>query len=146
MKSASTGRRNNAAVIDTNVFVSAVLGHALQAILDNWQAGSFALIVSDEIIQEYLGVLRRPKFHLTPEIIDPIMAQIFQQAEFVTPDTPVDMIKADPSDNKFIEAAIQGQAAYIVSGDNHLLELQSYEGVKIITAREFLSLLEGESR
>lgn len=129
-------------VIDTNVFVSAVLGSTLQEIFDLWLVGSFELIVSNEIVQEYLGVLRRPKFHLTTDIIDPIMAQIFQRAEFVTSETSIDIIKADPSDNKFLEAAIAGQAVYIVSGDSHLLELESFQGVKILTAREFLSLVE----
>lgn len=129
-------------VLDTNVFVSAVLGRTLQTIFDHWQTGSFVLIVSNEIIREYLGVLRRPKFHLTPEIIDPIMAQIFQQAEFVTPDMHIKIIETDPSDNKFLEAAIFGQAQYVVSGDNHLLELKSYKGVSVITAREFISTLE----
>jgi len=129
-------------VIDTNVFVSAVLGNTLQAIFDYWLAGSFVLIVSNEIVQEYLGVLRRPKFHLTAEIIDPIMAQIFQRAEFVTSETQIDIIRTDPSDNKFLEAALAGQAVYIVSGDSHLLELESYHRVQIITARVFLSLLD----
>lgn len=125
-------------VLDTNVFISAILGHALGAILEHWRAGSYVLIVGNEIVQEYLGVLRRPKFHLNAEIIDPIMAQIFQRAEFVTPDIQIDIIKSDPNDNKFLEAALAGQAIYVVSGDKHLLELESYQGIRVITAREFL--------
>jgi len=132
-------------VLDTNVFVSVVLGHTLQAIFDYWLAGSFVLIVSNDIVQEYLGVLRRPKFRLTSEIIDPIISQMFQRAEFVTPDTYIHVIEADPSDNKFLEAALTGQATYIVSDDKHLLELKSYKNVRIISARDFLSQLSKES-
>jgi len=129
-------------VLDTNVFVSAVLGRTLQILFDHWRSGAFILVVSDEIVQEYLGVLRRPKFKLTSEIIDPIMAQIFQLAEFVTPDVHIQIVQADPSDNKFLEAAFTGQATYIVSGDNHLLDLKSYQGIAVVTPREFLSILD----
>lgn len=73
------------------------------------------------------------------------MAQIFQRAEFVTPDTQINIIENDPSDNKFLEAALAGQAIYVVSGDKHLLELGSYQGVRMITARKFLSYLDKET-
>ncbi len=129
-------------VLDTNVFVSAILGRTLQGVLDHWRSGSYIIVVSDEIVREYLGVLRRPKFRLTSEIIDPIMAQLFQQAEFVVPGAPIHVIRADPSDNKFLEAAVAGHATYIVSGDHHLLEMKSYRRITIVTAREFLSVLE----
>jgi putative PIN family toxin of toxin-antitoxin system len=132
-------------VLDTNVFVSAVLGPTLQSILAYWRSGTFTLIVSDEIVQEYLGVLRRPKFRLTPEIIDPIMAQIFQLADFVAPDVSIHAVQADPSDNKFLEVALAGKAIYIVSGDNHLLDIKAYQDIRILTAREFISILEQAS-
>ena len=50
-------------VVDTNVFVSAVLGYALQPLFDHWRAGTFVLVVSDEIVREYLplgGIRARP--------------------------------------------------------------------------------------
>jgi putative PIN family toxin of toxin-antitoxin system len=129
------------AVLDTNVFVSAVLGHSLGIILEHWKNDDFVLIVTDEIVREYWDVLRRPKFGLSVQIIDPIMAQVFQQAEFVLPDAPINMIEADPSDNKFLEAAITGDANLVVSGDEHLLNLKSFRGISIVTAREFIAFL-----
>jgi uncharacterized protein len=106
-------------VLDTNVFVSALLGGSLQVLLIRWGAGSFELIVSDEIVQEYLGVLRRPKFDLPSEVVDPIMAQIFNRAEFVTPDEHIEVVVSAPNDNKFLEAAVAGEVEYLVSGDSH---------------------------
>ncbi|MCX6053883.1 MAG: hypothetical protein NTZ74_03015 [Chloroflexi bacterium] len=47
----------------------------------------------------------------------------------------------DPSDNKFLEATLQGNAIYVVSGDSHLLELKTFRGISIITAREFVERL-----
>lgn len=129
-------------VLDTNVFVSAILGRSLQSLFEYWLTNKFTLIVSDEIVQEYYGVLKRPKFKLSSEIIDPIFAQIFLYAEFVTPEQFYDAIESDPSDNKFLDAAIAGQAEFIVSGDKHLLDLELFEGVSIISARQFLTVLE----
>ncbi len=129
-------------VLDTNVFVSAILGRSLHSLFDYWLTNKFTLIVSDEIVQEYYGVLKRPKFKLPSEILDPIFAQIFQLAEFVTPENFYEVILTDPSDNKFLEAAIAGHAEYLISGDKHLLDLTVFEGIAIINARQFIMLLE----
>ena len=51
------------------------------------------------------------------------------------------VVEADPTDNKFLEAALFGEADYIVSGDSHLLELKTFRGISILTAREFIKQL-----
>ncbi len=51
----------------------------------------------------------------------------------------IDTIKVDPSDNAFLECAVDGRADYIVSGDRHLLGLGTYRGIQIISPREFLA-------
>ncbi len=51
-------------------------------------------------------------------------------------------MQEDPSDNKFLECAIEGKADYLVSGDNHLLKLKEFEKVKIISVTDFLSIIE----
>lgn len=48
---------------------------------------------------------------------------------------------ADPDDNKFLECAIAGGADYIVSGDAHLVEMEEYRGIQILTPAEFLVVL-----
>lgn len=63
----------------------------------------------------------------------------------VTPQEKITAILSDPGDNKFLEAAVAGKAAAIVSGEHHLLELGSYAGIPILTAQEFLDWLEAES-
>jgi len=86
-------------------------------------------------------VLNRPKFRLEQSIIDRIVRYLYQFSEFVVPEEKIQIVKADPNDDKFIEAAVAGGAEYIISGDNHLLGLGSYRGISIITGREFLDLL-----
>jgi predicted nucleic acid-binding protein len=53
----------------------------------------------------------------------------------------VTAVEADPSDNKFLEAALEGKAIYLVSGDNHLLDLKTFRGILILTARDFIERL-----
>jgi uncharacterized protein len=128
-------------VLDTNIFISAVLGGRLGIIIDEWKAGKFKLIVTDAIAREYLEVINRPKFKIPQDEIIAASDYLLQLAEFVTPEEEILVIVADPTDNKFLEAAIAGKVDYIVSGDNHLLEVVSFRNIPIITAREFISLL-----
>ena len=51
-------------------------------------------------------------------------------------------VTADPTDNKILEAAIAGQVDFIVSGDNHLLDLGTFREIPIIKPRKFLDQLE----
>jgi uncharacterized protein len=131
-------------VLDTNIFVSMALGGYVGKINDEWRAGKFILVVSEDIVSEYLEVLQRPKLHLKSRTIAAIVNRVYRKAEFVTPEEKIFVVLADTSDNKFLEAAISGKTDYIVSGDKHLLELKEYESILIITAREFIDFLESE--
>jgi uncharacterized protein len=54
----------------------------------------------------------------------------------------LDVVKDDPDDNKFIEAAIEGKARYIITRDKHLLKIKEYQGIKIIKPEDFIKLVE----
>lgn len=131
-------------ILDTNIFLSAVLGGRLGVIIDEWKAGKFKLIMTDSIAREYLDVINRPKFKIPlPEIVA-VSDYLLQLGEFVTPTEEIHIILADPADDKFLEAALAGKVDFIVSGDNHLIELRSFREIPIITGREFISWLEKE--
>ena len=51
------------------------------------------------------------------------------------------MIADDPDDNAVLACAKEGDAAYIVTGDAHLLRLGTYEGITILTPVQFLRAL-----
>lgn len=131
-------------VIDTNIIVSGYLGGALEVIIVAWKSGKFTLVVSDAIADEYRTVLKRPKFKIERAELDDFSALLLNKAEFIIPLETVNAILADPTDNKFLEAAITGYANLIVSGDNHLLELKSFREIPIITAREFVAWLKSQ--
>jgi len=128
-------------VLDTNIFVSMLMGGPLRKINHAWRTGKFTLIVSDEIVSEYLEVLQRPKLHLSLRAISIAIGRIQRKAEFVLPLQSVTAVEDDPSDNKFLEALLAGKADYLVSGDKHLLDLKTFRGIPIITARQFINRL-----
>ena len=131
-------------VLDTNIFVSMALGGHVGKINDEWRAGKFILVVSEDIVSEYLEVLQRPKLRLKSRTIATIVNRVYRKAEFVTPEEKIFVVLVDKSDNKFIETAIKGKTDYIVSGDKHLLDLKEYRSIPIITAREYIDILESE--
>lgn len=131
-------------VIDTNIIVSGYLGGALEVLIVAWKSGKFTLIVSDAIANEYHTILKRPKFKIERTELDDFSALLLDKAEFVIPLETVNAILADPTDNKFLEAAVAGKVNFIVSGDGHLLELKSFREIPIITAREFINSLDSK--
>jgi uncharacterized protein len=128
-------------VIDTNVMVAAFLGGRLEAIIVAWIAGNFVLTVSNQIVSEYINVLSRPKFKITRGELDDFVALILSKAEFVLPEESIHVIEADPSDNKFLEAAVTGRVDFIVSGDKHLRDLKEFQGIAILAPSAFLEQL-----
>ncbi len=128
-------------ILDTNIFVSMALGGQVGKINDRWRAGEFILVVSEEIVSEYLEVLQRPKLHLKSHTIAVLAGRIYRKAKFVKPEERVSGIQPDPKDDKFLEAAVAGQVDFIVSSDKHLLNLKNFRSIPIITAREFMNWL-----
>ena len=129
-------------VLDTNIVISSALGGALVLILEKWNDGKYTVIVTSDILGEYFEVLNRPKFRLKQETIDKIARYLYQFSEFVVPEERIQVVEADPKDDKFLEAAIAGKVDFIVSGDSHLLDLKEFRSIPIISGREFINWLE----
>ncbi len=55
------------------------------------------------------------------------------------PQITVDLIKADPDDNRILECALAADVKYIVTGDPHLLNLESFDKIKIISPATFVA-------
>lgn len=132
-------------VIDTNIFVSGVLveGGNPSIIIKAWKrTQKYQLFVTEEIVQEALKVMKR--LNVTGDIIGDWDRAIRKNAISIVPTREIKAVKDDPSDNKFLECAIEAGADYIVSGDKHLKELKEFKGIKIVTAKEFLGILSKE--
>lgn len=133
-------------VLDTNCLVSALIfsrGRLGQLRLA-WQAQEFTPIVCKATVTELLRVFGYPKFSLTSEDIDSLLADFLPWVEVLEPPNVVEDIPAlrDRDDAIFIHLALTGNAAYLVSGDRHLLELQDFfPQLQIIAPTEFLDHL-----
>lgn len=128
-------------VIDTNIYISAIFwGGNPRKIIDLGRAEKILIFTSIEIEDEIAGKLRA-KFNLKESEINNVLLDF---SIFTIPIKITEHIEAvpdDTDDNKFIECAVMCNANYIVSGDNHLLKLKEYTGIKILKASEFLKLL-----
>ncbi len=138
------------AVLDTNILVSALITKKSSAPLQLYKAFTikqFLLITSPSILAEVEDVINRKKvikYHRRnleqrKEIMKQLVKLSYVTLESVTTEDVI--IERDPDDDKFLDAAIEGNADFIVSGDRHLLDLKTYEGIKILTPKEFLQLL-----
>ena len=127
------------AVADCNTYISGLLFKGLPSeFLRLAQLGKIQLYLSTPILDEIVGVLRRKKFGLTHSEIARLKRIIETTADKIEPKAGVDAVKADPTDNRVIECALECQADLIVSGDKHLLRLKGYAGIPIMSVREFL--------
>ncbi|HBQ28309.1 MAG TPA: putative toxin-antitoxin system toxin component, PIN family [Desulfotomaculum sp.] len=103
------------------------------------------LVVSESIVEEIKRILlysKLKKIHgLEKEEIDLFFDDLIAFAYFTPEELKLEAVPNDPSDNKYLVCAVEGKADYIISGDHHLLALGIWEGINIITAKEFLDLL-----
>lgn len=125
--------------LDTNILISALGWKGKpNEVFNRVVSGELELVISDEQFNELAEVLDYPKFQFTGEQKDRFKSLILEVATFVKPTEKIDAIKNDPDDNTVLEAAVAGNADYIVSGDPDLLELKKFRKIKIVTAKEFL--------
>ena len=138
------------AVLDANVLVSALIrpqgppGQILDRLLRD---SAFELVASHATLEELrrsLGYSKVRKYlALTDRDLDVWVESLTAIAVLVEGRPSRRFVEADPADDVYIAAAVEGLAEYIVTGDRHLLDLETHESIRIVTPRAFLSDLEG---
>jgi putative PIN family toxin of toxin-antitoxin system len=130
---------------DTNIYISGFeFGGLPRRFIDLAAAGEYRLGISDAIINEILRVLR-VKFQWNAEGLRGVEEDVGSYAQLVTPTQTLDVIKADPPDNRILECAVTAENDFILSGDGrHLLPLVSYNDTPIVKVADFLELLKQE--
>ena len=128
-------------VFDTNAIVSAVLiRRSVSRLAFDTALADGELLVSVETIDELNEVLRRSDFarYVTEDERMEFLAALLREATLVEITEHVGQCR-DPRDDKFLELAVSGAAACIVSGDKDLLVLHPFRGISILTPRGFLA-------
>ena len=131
-------------VIDTNIIVSALIfGGKVSRLRLAWQDDLFIPLVSKATTTELIRVLAYPKFKLTPTEQEDLISDYILFCEAVTmPDRlPVIPECRDPFDVPFLLLAVVSEADYLVTGDRDLLSLKDNFSCPIITAEDFINII-----
>jgi putative PIN family toxin of toxin-antitoxin system len=139
------------AVLDSNVIVSGVIrqegppGQLLKAAVET---GKVTLVTSPFLLQEVAETLweeKIRKYHRWDrEQLLAFVVRLHRQSQVTSGQLQARVIADDPDDDAVLSCAKEGNAAYIVTGDKHLLSLGAYEGIKIVTPVQFLQALAEE--
>lgn len=130
-------KKVDSVVLDSNVLLSAIVFggkpfDVFSLVLNEFIEG----VTSRYLITELIDVLGK-KFSISSIDLDLIEQEIKEIFVLVQPKEEIHVVR-DESDNKVLEAAIEGHCNYIITGDKDLLSLSMYKGIKIITVSQFL--------
>jgi putative PIN family toxin of toxin-antitoxin system len=134
------------AVLDANVYVSAIIqpggtpGRLVERFLRD---AAFEVVLSPAIVDE---VLRALAYQKVRKLLRSVDAEIWFEdivvlADLVAGAQEVIGVCDDPDDDKYLAAALEGRAAFVVTGDKAFLALEEHAGVAIVTPRSFFDLL-----
>ncbi|CAD0220657.1 MULTISPECIES: putative toxin-antitoxin system toxin component, PIN family [Planktothrix] len=133
-------------VFDTNVLLSGLgwRGSPYRC-LELARTGQIKAITCQELLDELLEKLEQ-KLNFTDSQITDTLSDLLSFLQVVKISNTLNVIITDPDDNMVLECAVVGHANYIVTGDKkHLLPLKNYQGIEIVNAANFLSLM-GQGR
>ena len=130
----------NPVVIDTNCLLQIIARKSpYRPIWDAFLEGRFDLCVSNEILEEYQEILEQ---QITSTVAENVVLLILNQTnvQLVDPHFRMELITADPDDNKFVDCAFAAGADYLVSEDHHFDVLRStpFPTLNLVTLDEFM--------
>ena len=130
--------RRSRVVLDTNVVVSAHLNAEgfERNVLDLVLAGKLQIAVSEPILIEYEGVLRRPRFGIKPRRVNQSIRRLRRVARIVFPRRTL-AVTRDPADNRFLECSEAAKADYLVTGNKRHFPAE-WGQTQVVNARELL--------
>jgi uncharacterized protein len=130
-------------LLDTNVWLSALFwkGEA-NKLLNNFISKKIKILISEDILKEFVEILNREeKFQVGNEEQENLIRGILAIAEMIDVKTKLNIIKEHPKDNLVLEAALDGKVDYIISYDNHILNMLEFRKIKILSPTEFSKLI-----
>jgi uncharacterized protein len=128
-------------IIDTNLWISFLITKDFTKLDKIIFSGLGILVFSKELLDEFLEVAKRPKFrkYFLLTDIEEILETIHEYADFVEVKTKINLCR-DPKDNFLLSLSIDGNADFLITGDDDLLDLVSFGETNIMTISNFLLL------
>jgi len=127
-------------VLDTNVVVAAFATRGLCSEVFEVCLAEHCIVTSEHILMEVKEKLI-DKIRLPENTVNEIVDYLRAQAETVVPEKLNSPVCRDKDDEKVIGTALSDHAGFIITGDEDLLLLKKYKGIRIVTPREFWSML-----
>jgi putative PIN family toxin of toxin-antitoxin system len=126
-------------VIDTNIFISFLITNNYTNLFELVQSGNIKFIFSEELLNELLEVMNRPKLkkYFTKFQMTSLVNSINNYAEYIDVITKPEVCR-DPNDNFLLGLCKDGLADYLITGDQDLLILQKFENTRIIKITELI--------
>ena len=126
-------------LLDTNIWISFLITKDYSKLDDLIFTRKTILLFSRELLDEFIEVAKRPKFRrwFSPEDVESILETIDEYAEFVTIKSKIAICR-DPKDNFLLSLSVDGNADFLITGDQDLLNLKKMNKTKIITISNFL--------
>lgn len=126
-------------VIDTNLWISFLISKDYTKLDEIIFSRNVILIFSQELLDEFLEVIKRPKLRrfFSTSDIEEILETIAEYADFVQVETKVEVCR-DPKDNFLLSLSIDGKVDYLLTGDKDLLDLCKFADTNIVTISDFL--------
>jgi putative PIN family toxin of toxin-antitoxin system len=111
-----------------------------------WRNGLYILTVSHHILTELARTLEEPYFskRLTPTQRANNIALVRDEAILIAINVDIHGVATHPEDDLVLATAVSGRVQYLVTGDTKLQKLKTYEGVTIVSPREFLDTIQVE--
>lgn len=131
-------------VVDTNIWVSFLIGKRLAHLKNLIIAGRVEVYFSDELYHEIIKVLEHPRLNKYIALNDffELINLFKKKIHFVKPALQSAVFDCrDPKDNFLLELAVSVKADYLITGDKDLLILNPCHGVAIVNPREFETFL-----
>jgi len=134
--------RSKKVIIDTNLWISFLISKNYKQLDKIIFEGKCTLVFSDELLEEFLTVTKRPKFRrfFTQEDTENLIETIQEFADFFEVVSNVKVCR-DIKDNFLLSLSKDSKANFLLTGDNDLLELKSFESTKIVTISDFLKTI-----
>ena len=126
---------------DTNVYVAeALLGETAEALVQATQRANWRIVTNTHVLDEMRRVLTE-YFGFPVRFASLTRHRIGRRADVVEPTTSRHIVPDDPRDNPILQSALSAGCDYLVTNDRHLLALNPYEGLRIVSMTEYRDLL-----
>jgi putative PIN family toxin of toxin-antitoxin system len=140
-------RKKPKVVIDTNVWISFLIGKKLSSLKSLLSNQSIQIVISDELIEEIKEVTNRPKLrkYFPQEQVEDFI-NLLRIISIKHSIKVIESISRDPKDDFLLAISKETKAEFLVTGDNDLLSIQKFGITKIVTATEFEQMIKSDEK